>query len=375
MRPHLCRALALLLVVACGEPGVNEARHAPPSPPAEPLAPPSPPAPAAVLLGPRAGATLRAAQQGGVDDFFEWFGWEERGREPAENGLTRVRFGMPGQEPPGDAQLEVVVDREDRIASMLLRLRRAFIDGPNAPRARDIAKSFVGAATPAGSARETDPLVAEIHWRPIPGFREVFAGDRPELPAQPSDGYLAFTGARPSHRAELTGAMLRIETVASEGGPWVEIELRGARTTAPRALGCIGPERLDATMTPVELHASLRECIRAERWDDAFFVDGLACVYAQYDARRVADPSARARVEELRRSVFAPLTFDQIDHFISRPGPDPRVCAAVERVGPPTYFPSYLAGDPTPDALRADFDPAVAWTEARQYIGCAADAP
>ncbi len=218
--------LLSILFAACGQ-AADESRHsrAPgasaPSQVSSQEVEPAPVAPPPALLGPSVGPWLTGALN---DDFFQWFRWVEQSREPGPSGVTIVRFGHPGGY-ANDLHLIIEIDPQDRFIAMVLQLRRTLIDGPNAPFARDVSKSFIRAATPALAGAQTEPIALDIEWRPIPGFRTI-ASSGPPLPAELSEGYLAFLGERPSYRAELAGAVMQIQPVSLDG-PWLEISFRG----------------------------------------------------------------------------------------------------------------------------------------------------
>lgn len=113
----------------------------------------------------------------------------------------------------------------------------------------------------------------------------------------------------------------------------------------------------------------------------------LAGAYARFDARRVADPSARQAGTLLRLLALQQLSEPQrqvlsegVDAALSEPAANADLCAAIARIGPPRYAPDYMrrhglqelrrslpearsAPEATAGALVPDFDAEPAWNQ------------
>jgi hypothetical protein len=150
-------------------------------------------------------------------------------------------------------------------------------------------------------------------------------------------------------------------------------------------MGCIEPSRVETSMNPADLYASMEACAVADRPDDALFLFAVAGVYARFDTLRVADRSAHGGAHVLNRrhvNAVPPAQWAPIQQRLGRTSSDPAelapFCARVRAAGPPTYHPAYLiqhgmgavlgqGGDP----LVAGFDAPAAWESALDsYLHC-----
>jgi hypothetical protein len=71
-------------------------------------------------------------------------------------------------------------------------------------------------------------LLEEIHfWRaPSPAIT-IHGKPVPELPARPSDGYLAFAGRRPAHERRLGTSFPRLRNATEGGRPVLVVTVSG----------------------------------------------------------------------------------------------------------------------------------------------------
>jgi hypothetical protein len=122
--------------------------------------------------------------------FFAWFHFESAG-DASDADQRAFR-------PSGEAFHDLVLlttraTAEGMLQGLTLSLRRSFIaDTRQAPFARDLAKSFLGAVASA-DLKPIAPLMDEIFFRDSTG-PVLMRGPRPQLPAKPSEGYLTFAG-------------------------------------------------------------------------------------------------------------------------------------------------------------------------------------
>lgn len=168
-------------------------------------------------------------------------------------------------------------------------------------------------------------------------------------------------------------------------GSIVNREAAGNLAATRPALGCIEAARVESSMNPADLYASMEACARADRPQDALLLFGLAGVYGRFDTLRVADRSAHQGIQIIhRRHVDAvpPAQWAPVQELLrqttSTPAELARFCARVRGIGHPTYHPAYMiqhgmgaflgqGGDP----LVPSFDPAAGWESALDsYLHC-----
>jgi len=149
--------------------------------------------------------------------------------------------------------------------------------------------------------------------------------------------------------------------------------------------GCPSLASLDGSQTPEQLYRGVALCLRGSDRDSAVVLFGLAAAYGRFDAMRVADPSAHQAGTLLRLVALERLNAPQRQALsegmaaaLARPAGQPELCAAVERIGPPTYRPDYMlrhglaqlrrdlpgggaAAPATENGLVAGFDANAAW--------------
>jgi hypothetical protein len=179
------------------------------------LGPPTPAGgwPAVAPLSPTLGGTLAAAQE---SDFFGFFHWTQASREPTADGGSDVTFKPPAESMfPDVVVLHLALDRGEAIHAMKLRVARGFIDGEQGIFARDVVKSFLRAAVPAGEEPAIDALATEIEVR----------GLDPDavLPPTPSVGFQVFAGQAATSTQDFAHAQLLL----SSSTDWLELSFEG----------------------------------------------------------------------------------------------------------------------------------------------------
>lgn len=152
-------------------------------------------------------------------------------------------------------------------------------------------------------------------------------------------------------------------------------------------IGCIRIDEAKPTYTAADLYAAVPVCVKAERYDDAAHLFYLAGMTLRFDTERIADRSVGMAREMLVRRTLTSFPKEQSEKVlaaIQSGANDPKklaaVCEAVDKVGPPSYFPEYLVlhgiaaygkADPFKDALVPDFDGAAKWRELKdKYLHC-----
>ncbi|TFZ04219.1 hypothetical protein [Ramlibacter rhizophilus] len=157
---------------------------------------------------------------------------------------------------------------------------------------------------------------------------------------------------------------------------------------ATQQLPCIDLADARPTMTPPDLHTAVRACIQAREFDRAARLFVLAGVYARFDAKRVADPSAHGAGRALiiqTTSAFSASDRERLAAGVKRlAGEDRRqqqaFCAQVRQLGVPQYLPRYmiqhgvdaLSARASPqNALVAPFDADAVWSHLQSsYMRC-----
>lgn len=150
-------------------------------------------------------------------------------------------------------------------------------------------------------------------------------------------------------------------------------------------LGCVSLSDVTAGDTPADIYHGMKACIQAGQFDKAVPLYAIAGTFARFDKLRVADKSAEHTVKVLQRLNLEGLDAKQRKGF----GKAMRmtlakgsksfngICAAIERTGPPTYYPSYMLGGAQPAAgheqegLTPGFITAKGWRRVvTGYLGC-----
>ena len=156
---------------------------------------------------------------------------------------------------------------------------------------------------------------------------------------------------------------------------------------ASRPVPCAAGQSLGNRYTPVNLYLGAGACAKQPATFEAatnMFV--LAGVYGRYDMLRVKDESAHQAVSVMRMAVDGHLSEAFRQHLRRIADSEMgtlKLCAMVQRAGPPAYFPSYmvqhglqstqaaLKGRAPASPLREDLDTRVAWADAVEgYLHC-----
>ena len=119
-------------------------------------------------------------------DFFRWFHLAPTGvSSPGDNGQWIV-FRPESAEFGSLVEVAALTDPDGVIHAAQLSVARSFIDGRNAPFARDIVKSFLTWAAPTQRTKELALLIAHLEDPRLSARGTVFVGpDAPNTPAEP----------------------------------------------------------------------------------------------------------------------------------------------------------------------------------------------
>ena len=153
-------------------------------------------------------------------------------------------------------------------------------------------------------------------------------------------------------RAAVLAPLLLLPALAGCIGPFVPPLLLAPSLMAAtlRSGGCPRLASLDGTQTPAQLYRGVAACMRRSDTDTAVVLFSLAVAYGRFDALRVADPSAHQagmllrlvalqRLDEVQRQALSRgMSVAQ-----SEAGRRQNLCAAIERIGAPTYRPDYMS--------------------------------
>lgn len=184
-------------------------------------------------LSPKTGARLRweNIKQAKETDFFRWFSLTETGSAKDENGRKVVTFRPESEKFHGLVSLDVVLHEDGTIAVVHLSLARAFVeDEIDGIFARDIAKSFIRAAIPVADESSVTAVANEIEYRHnFAVITGIAASERPQLPPQPTEGFLAFVGRQQLYEGAFSQSRIRIEQADNDSGKAVVISIAAGR--------------------------------------------------------------------------------------------------------------------------------------------------
>lgn len=188
-----------------------------------------------IYLSPKTGTRLRwkNVEEAKQTDFFRWFSMMETGTAKDETGRKIVIFRPDGEKFHDVVSLDLVLHEYGTIAVAHLTLAKAFVDDPmDGIFARDIAKSFIRAAIPAVDEGSVADVANDIEYRhDFSLITGVPAAERPQLPPEPTSGFLAFVGEKDVYKQTFRQSRIRIEQVSRDTGSAVEISIGAGRDT------------------------------------------------------------------------------------------------------------------------------------------------
>jgi len=127
-------------------------------------------------------------------------------------------------------KLDAVLDQQDRIAALHLSLAKPFVDDhKDGIFARDVAKSFLRSALTEPDAGSVTVLADEIEYRHNFPVIAHASSQRPQLPPQPTLGFLAFVGRKQLYEETFSSSSLRIQQTTTEADEAVVVTVRGSR--------------------------------------------------------------------------------------------------------------------------------------------------
>lgn len=112
--------------------------------------------------------------------------------------------------------------------------------------------------------------------------------------------------------------------------------------------GCIEIDKLNSSVTPVELTMRVMQCIRDDKYRDGIEMYMLFDVYGKFDIKRVVDRSAHQAIPALKMYISNEVTeakrekwLKAIDTAMEDKNID-KLCTKIKRIGMPAYYPDYM---------------------------------
>lgn len=113
-------------------------------------------------------------------------------------------------------------------------------------------------------------------------------------------------------------------------------------------LGCVGIEKLNSSVTPVEMTMSVMECIKSDKYIEGVEMYILMGAYGQFDIGRVVDKSAHQAIPALKTYISYEITetkkekwFEAVNMVLEDKNID-KICSKIKRIGMPVYYPEYM---------------------------------
>ncbi len=155
---------------------------------------------------------------------------------------------------------------------------------------------------------------------------------------------------------------------------------------ANQPLGCVSIDGVGKDHTPPDLYHGVSACIQQEDYRTAVALFALAGLESRFDAERVLDKTAGQAGQVLIMDTFNGLPDDKRAKFqaaVKAVAADPevlsRTCAAIRKIGYPTYYPAYMVlhgiraftAKPDDPTMEPNFDGAAAWNSLLgTYLNC-----
>ncbi len=143
-----------------------------------------------------------------------------------QNGVNR--FQPSGEQFHPLCYVDVSVSAKGDIQALTLGVQRAFIEGGDQPFARDIVRSFLGAAFREQQSEAVSQLVEELGSQ-FGGSRPVILAEGVQRPAptgKPSALYLVFLGQGKRSTTRAGAFSLEAENVTDESKRWLCVRVR-----------------------------------------------------------------------------------------------------------------------------------------------------
>lgn len=151
-------------------------------------------------------------------------------------------------------------------------------------------------------------------------------------------------------------------------------------------IGCIPITEAKNTYTPADMYKGVKACIDQDNFDFAVDLFALAGAYAKFDADRIVDKTAGQAKTALIMNTFSTVPEGKKSKFLetqkliaNNPESLKKICIATQKVGMPSYYPSYMIlhgarafiENPHNGALIEGFDSTATWERIlSEYLHC-----
>lgn len=150
-------------------------------------------------------------------------------------------------------------------------------------------------------------------------------------------------------------------------------------------LDCIDATAVKSEYTPADIYPAAKTCVDQEDFARAARLFAIAGVYGRFDTLRVADVSAHQAIAVLQLNFFGQLDgaakekLQTTVRAIAGSDQLAQTCALVRKLGPPTYYPTYMtqhgmsAFTGQGGGLKKEFNASEAWASSlADYLHCPA---
>jgi hypothetical protein len=181
-----------------------------------------------------------------------------------------------------------------------------------------------------------------------------------------------------------TAGQSQPEVVATQHGNVTNLETKD-NLRSFHAIDCVDVSSLTTDYTPADLYPAVRKCIDRGDLERGARLYAVAGVYGRFDMLRVLDESARQAIPVLQLNNLSQVDpaikakFQATVHGLLGTDQLPAVCSQVRKLGPPTYYPTYMtqhgmsAFTGKGGGLKPDFNAAEAWESSLAgYLHCPA---
>lgn len=189
-----------------------------------------------------------------------------------------------------------------------------------------------------------------------------------------------------------TWAQAPIQLVAPAPPPSAPAAAASAATNAPTFirvqvagsleptfdLGCIAGSQVLPTHTPPDLFLAAFRCVMTDQFDRAARLMTIAQAFGDFDVARLSDRTVADGPKVLALRMIGQVPMEKRSGLVTatraaqaNPALNAELCADLQRVGPPVYYPRYLvlhglaaaSGKSTPEnSIKASFDGSAYWS-------------
>lgn len=149
-------------------------------------------------------------------------------------------------------------------------------------------------------------------------------------------------------------------------------------------LGCVGIDKLNSSITPVNLAVGIMECIKSDKYKEGVEMYMLFGAYGQFDTQRVVDRSAHQAIPALKMYISNTVTeakrekwLQTVDTVLDEKNIG-KLCTKIKQIGMPSYYPEYMIAhglqafnDGGKSGVYSDFPAKETWEEILEgYVHC-----